>query len=62
MGYRHQDSVPSLKELHMEFFHSLMQLDWTRAVRFWLLVGVAVSAWTAALLFGRAFATYRASK
>jgi hypothetical protein len=46
----------------MEFFHSLMQLDWARAVRFWLLVGVAVSAWTAALLFGRAFATHRASK
>ena len=62
MGYRHRDSVPSLKEPHMEFFDSLMQLDWTRAARFWLLVGAAVSAWNAAVLFGRAFATHRASK
>lgn len=46
----------------MEIFHSLMQLDWTRAARFWLLVGTGVSAWNAAVLFGRAFATHRASK
>jgi len=46
----------------MEFFDSLMQLDWTRAARFWLLVGAGASAWNAAVLFGRAFATHRASK
>jgi hypothetical protein len=46
----------------MESFHSLMQLDWTRALRFWLLVGTGVSAWNATLMFGRAFATHRASK
>ncbi|CAN7473252.1 hypothetical protein LJR034_003075 [Caballeronia sp. LjRoot34] len=46
----------------MELSHSLMQLDWRRAARFWLLVGAAVSAWNAAVLLGRTFATHRASK
>jgi len=46
----------------MEFVHSLTQLDWSRAMRFWLLVGTGIAAWNAALLFGRTFATHYASK
>ena len=46
----------------MEFVHLLTQLDWSRAMRFWLLVGTGIAAWNAALLFGRTFATHHASK
>jgi hypothetical protein len=42
----------------MEFVHSLTQLDWSRAMRFWLLVGTGIAAWNAALPFGRTFATH----
>jgi hypothetical protein len=31
----------------------LMQLDWTRALRFWLLVAAGVALWEAAVLLRR---------
>ncbi|CAN7785468.1 hypothetical protein LJR034_008607 [Caballeronia sp. LjRoot34] len=37
----------------MTIFDTLMHLDWTRAVRFWLLVAAAVALWEAAVLLRR---------
>jgi hypothetical protein len=41
----------------MNLFNAVVHLDWIRAVRFWLLVGIATTAWESATLFGRALAT-----
>jgi hypothetical protein len=43
----------------MEFFDILMQLDWTRAARLWILIGAVLCTWEAAHLFGRALAQHR---
>jgi hypothetical protein len=40
----------------MEILHALTQLDWTRVVRFWLLVAIGVASWESASLFGRSLA------
>jgi hypothetical protein len=40
----------------MNLFNAVVHLDWIRAVRFWLLIGIATTAWESATLFGRALA------
>ncbi|WP_161783691.1 hypothetical protein [Caballeronia glathei] len=45
----------------MNFIDTLARLDWTRGVRFWILVAAAFAAWEAAFLFRRAVLT-RAKK
>jgi len=40
----------------MEILHAITQLDWTRAVRFWLLVAIGVTSWESVALFARALA------
>ena len=40
----------------MDLLNTVMQLEWIRAVRFWLLIGVGIAAWESAILFGRALA------
>jgi len=37
----------------MNIVGTLMQLDWTRAVRFWLLVAAGLALWEAAVLLHR---------
>src|SRR5471032_976891 len=46
-----QQSKP-LKGKHMTLFNAVVQLDWMRAVRFWLLVGIAITTWESASIFG----------
>jgi hypothetical protein len=50
-----QQSKPS-KGKHMNLFNAVVHLDWIRAVRFWLLIGIATTARESATLFGRALA------
>lgn len=38
----------------MNILETLSQLDWTRGVRFWILVAAGFAAWEAAFLFRRA--------
>jgi len=45
----------------MNILATLTQLDWTRGVRFWILIAAAFAAWEAAFLFRRAVLT-RAKK
>lgn len=46
----------------MNLLHTVMQLDWDRAIRFWLLIGAAISTWESATLLGRALASTYGSK
>jgi len=39
---KEQQSMP-LKGKYMNLFNAVVQLDWIRAVRFWLLVGIAIT-------------------
>jgi hypothetical protein len=39
----------------MDFINTLMQLDWTRAARFWLLVAIIIAVWEAAFWIKRGF-------
>jgi hypothetical protein len=43
----------------MALFDTIMQLDWTRAARMWVLVAAALAACEAAYLFRRAFIAHR---
>jgi hypothetical protein len=38
----------------MNLLDLLVQADWTRAARFWILVAAGLAAWEAAVLFLRA--------
>lgn len=40
----------------MNLFNAVVHLDWIRAVRFWVLIGIAITAWEFATLFGPALA------
>jgi hypothetical protein len=40
----------------MNLFNAVVHLDWIRVVSFWLLIGIATTAWESATLFGRALA------
>jgi hypothetical protein len=40
----------------MHLLNAVLQLDWIRAVRFWIIIGIAVAALESATLFGRALA------
>lgn len=40
----------------MNLFNAVVRLDWIRAVSFWLLIGIASTAWESATLVGRALA------
>jgi hypothetical protein len=43
----------------MTLFDTIMQLDWTRAARMWMLVGAALATLEAAYLFRRALINHR---
>jgi hypothetical protein len=40
----------------MNLINAVVHLDWIRAVRFWLSIGIATTAWESATLFGRPLA------
>ncbi|MFM0027481.1 hypothetical protein PQR70_14580 [Paraburkholderia madseniana] len=42
----------------MNLLDVLTHADWTRAVRFWILVATVFAAWESAFHFRRAFAAY----
>jgi hypothetical protein len=42
----------------MTIFETIVQLDWTRAARMWLLLAGGLAACEAAYLFHRAFIAY----
>ncbi len=46
----------------MDIITVLTQVDWIRALRFWLLVGSGLAAWEAASTFGHALAKTFTSK
>jgi hypothetical protein len=40
----------------MNLFNAAVHLDWIRTVSFWLLIGIATTAWESAMPFGCALA------
>lgn len=46
----------------MNLLTAVLQLDWIRLVRFWMIIGIMIAAWESASLFGRALAATYGSK